>query len=383
AAALSLAQDPELAGRLKREGWKAVEDLATKPAARTDLEKLAGGEDRELQWWAGAALSEIEAREKGGAAWIGVLPVTLQAKEKKAHEILSELFALEKLRLEGRLALAEKAVSVSFQGVPFFQAVDEVCLEAGCRLRRRTDGAFELMPDDGQFRRPDAYAGPLAFTVGSVTFRSTADFRKDPQQRLELGLSVRVDPRAWIRPAEARWEFVSATDDTGAALEIRNSGGFGFSGQQPYSLSLKAWLSPPGKAVRKIASVRGTVRFPLCRDLHELVFSDVANAPDQTREVGGMQITLKPLQVEDRTCSVHLEVSPKEAPGAPGVSDLVLEDSGGRKFLSSGGSSGNGFILKMFRMNENMKAPERLQVTVMPDLHVRKLYFELKDIPLP
>ncbi|HVR84934.1 MAG TPA: hypothetical protein VMU54_11530 [Planctomycetota bacterium] len=382
AAALSVAQDPGLAERLKREGWKAVEDLATQPAAKADLERLAGGDNRTLKWWAGAALAELEARERGGAGFIGVLPVTLEAKEKKAHEILSELFALEKLRLEGKLTLAEKVQSVSFRAVPFFQAVDEVCREAGCVLRRRTDGAFELMPGDGQAGRPDAYAGLLAFTVSSLVFRSTADFRKDPEQRLELGLSVRVDPRAWIRSSMSKWDFVSATDDTGAPLEIRNPGGMGYAAQQPYSFTMKPSLSLPGKAARKIASVRGIVSVPICRDLQELVFSDVVNTPDQTREVGGIKVTFKQLQLEGQTCSVNLEYTPKEAPGAPTLMDLLLEDSGGRRFFGSGGGSTTGLMYLKFRTPENMKPPERLRVTLMPDLYVRKVYFEIKDIPL-
>ncbi|MBI3855431.1 MAG: hypothetical protein HY293_07045, partial [Planctomycetes bacterium] len=194
-AAAFLLQDASPGDRLKREGWKAVEELGAQAALKPELEKLAAGDDAELRWWAGAALAEIEARAKGAAAYIDVRRVTLEAKEKKASEILADLLAVENLRLTGDLTPAEKAVSVAFKGTPFFEAVDGVCREAGCVLRRRTDGDFEVKIDDGRTIRPNTYAGPTSVAVRSLTFRSQADFRGDPAHRLDLGLSFRMDPR--------------------------------------------------------------------------------------------------------------------------------------------------------------------------------------------
>jgi hypothetical protein len=382
--ALLPGQEGTTSDRLKRDGWKAVEELGAQAALKPELEKLSAADDPELQWWAGAALAEIDAREKGAAAYVGLRRVTLEAKERKAHEVLSDLLALENFRLVGDLAPAQKSLSVKFSQTPFFQAADEVCRDAGCILRRRPDGDFEVKNERGRAGKPTAYAGPLCFEVTNITVISTAEFRGDPEHRLVLGLAVRMDPRVVARARGCDWQFVSARDDTGADLKIRGPGGWGWSGNdQPPEVSLKPSLARPGKAARKVASIRGIAILQVGRVSQEMQFDDVLSAVDQQREAGSLKITFKSLTFADRKYSAFLQYSPTETPATPNPNDLVLEDAAGGRFMGSGGSVGGGSILMHFEPRGPAKTPARLRLTVFPDIHPRKVYFELRDIPIP
>lgn len=381
--ALLAAQDSALAERLKRGGGKAVEELSTTPSAKPDLEKLAAGNDAELKWWAGAALAEIDAREKAGPDFINPRRITLEAKDRPAHEVLAEILAGEKFRLAGDLGPARQEVNVAFQETPFLRAVDEVCRQAGCALQRRPDGSFDVKADSLRIGPPIAYAGPQAYVVTGVTHRSTAEFRGDPVHRLEIGLAVRTDPRAWIRPRACDWEFVSAVDDTGTALEVESGSSRGWSGdEQPPTITMQASVAMPGKAAMKIARLRVIARVTLCRSPRELVWDDVLKAEGQRREAGPIQITLRSVTFEDRKYRAFLDYVPKNAPGAPDTNDIVLEDAEGHGFSGGSGSSGEGSLSLEFQPWGRAKTPARLRLTALPGLHERRVYVELRDIPI-
>jgi hypothetical protein len=378
-----LAQDEALAGRLKRDGWKAVEELGTQPKLKPELQKLAEDGSDDLKWWAGATLAEIDARDKG-ADYVGSRRVTLEARERKAHEILSELLAPDRLQLTGDLKPAEKPVSVTFRDTPVFQALDDVCREAGCALRRKTDGMIEVRPAGGVTERPNTYAGPMSVAVTEFTLKSTADFRSEPQALLRIGITIRMDPRFWLLRRNCTWSFVSALDDTGAALAVTDPGGWGGSGvDQPFAYSMHPGVAPPGKKAKKIAVLRGIATVRICRSPQELVFTDLLTAPDQVREAGGIKITLRKVAFQDGEYEALLDYEPKDAPAAPALDDLLLEDAKGFRFPHGSGSSGNGSVFGIFRPTVPGKEPVRLRVDVPVGVHERKIYFELRDIPLP
>ncbi len=380
---LLAAQDSALAERLKRDGGKAVEELSTTPSAKPALEALAGGDDAELKWWAGAALAEIDAREKAGPDFVHPRRITLEAKDRPAHEVLAEILAGEKFRLAGDLGPARNEVNVAFLETPFLAAVDEVCRQAGCALQRRPDGSFEVKADPLRFGPPIAYAGPQAYVVTGITHRSKAEFRGDPVHRLEIGLAVRTDPRAWIRPRACDWEFVSAVDDTGATLEVESGSSRGWSGDhQPPTITLQASVAMPGKTASKIARLRMIARVTLCRSPRELVWDDVLKAEGQMREAGPIRITLRRMTFEDRKYMVLLDCAPKDAPGLPDLNDLVLEDSEGRRFSSGSGGSGEGSLFREFQPWGQTQTPARLRLTALPGLQERRIYVELRDIPI-
>jgi hypothetical protein len=258
-----------------------------------------------------------------------------------------------------------------------------VCRQAGCALRRRPDGGFDVKADRLRFEPPIAYAGPQAYVVTGVTHRSTTKFRGDPVHRLEIGLAVRTDPRAWIRPRTCDWEFVSAVDDTGASLEVASGGSRGWSGDhQPPTITLQASIAMPGKAATKIVRLRAIARVALCRSPWELVWDDVLKAEGQMREAGPIQITLRRMTFEDRRYRAFLDYVPKNAPGAPDMNDIVLEDAEGHRFSSGSGGSGEGNLFMEFQPWGRPMTPARLRLTALPGLHERRVYVELRDIPI-
>lgn len=383
-AAILLAQDAALAERLKRDGWKAVEELAAQPKLKPDLEKLAGSDDAELKWWAGAALAEIDARACGIADFEN-RRVTLEAKERPAHEVLAQLLAPDGLRLTGPQASAP--ITVSFKSAPVLAALDEVCRQAGCALRRKPNDEIEAQPDrSNEIGRPIQYAGPQAFLVGDVTHRTVTDFAGEPRQDLHLRLTVRGDPRAWMPVEPCGWKIVSAVDDTGRSLSVESDGGSKSwsGGVQPPSISLSLEFSAPAREARRIARLRGIATLALSRKPEEIVFTDVLK-DDQTREVRGIKVTLKKVTLEDREYRVRLEAAGKGAPSPRFMlRQARLEDAGGGGFFEGGGVSAEGesLLLKSFRAWDKDRVPVRVRVTLLPDAYGRTVYFEIKDIPI-
>lgn len=376
------AQEADLAERLRQGGWAAVAELAGQPERKPDLEALAENGDEELRWWAGAALAEMDAR-RTGAPDEGARRVTLEARERPAHEILSELLAPDQLRLAGDLKAAEKPVTVQVRDLPVFQALEEVCRAADCTLHRKPDGTLEVRAGPGKTGRPTLYAGPLAVTVTRRTFLSIAEFREPPRHELELGLDVRTDPRIWIRTRNVEWTFVSAKDDTGKVLAVLPLNGWSSSsGEQPASFSLRPTVSAPASAAKSIASLRGIATLQISNAREELVFDDVLSSAGQTRQAGGLKITLRSFDFQDRKYTALLDYDPKDFPGAPELDSLFLLDAKGRPFLTRGGASGNGGVLAQFDGSQPGREPARLRMEVLTGLHPRKVYFELRDIPL-
>jgi hypothetical protein len=375
------AQQAGVADQLLKDGWKAVEELGRQPKLKPELEKLAESDDEELRWWAGATLSEIDARAHGTAD-VEARRVTLEAKERPAHEILSELLAPDQFHLVGDLKAAEKPISVRFQEVPILQALDDVCREADCALIRRSGAALEVRVA-GPTERPNAYAGPTALTVLGRTYLTTAEFRDPPQHKLQLELVVRMDPRVWVSYRRTEWRLVSAKDDTGKALGVDELNGWGASlNEQPYSFTIRPTVSTPTGAAKSLRSLRGIASVHICKTPGDAVFDNVRSAAGQTRQVGAIKITLRSFEFEDRKYSAILDYEPKDSPDAPELDDLELQDAKGARIHYRGGSSGNGSIVCWFDGSHPEREPTKLRVQVLNGLHVRKVYYELRDVPI-
>jgi hypothetical protein len=381
---LALAQDADPAANLLKGGWTAVDELGAKPEMKGKLAELASGKDPELAWWAGAALAELEAREKAGDAWTPPLRVTLSAKERNAGEVLRELLVLAR----GRPVDApeeDPPVTVAFKETPYLEALDEVCRQGGFILARGAGGRLQLLKGEG-LHGPRLYRAGFAASIVQLVRRTEVNFREEPTSQLNLQLSLRADPRQRVLDAEPEFVLARAEDDTGRSLlkegskpTLRVRAGEGLALAQVV-------LEVPAPGARKIAVLRGTFTLAVAKKTEEIVFENVSKTPAQERESGGVKAVLKKAERTGDEVRVEVELSAKEKVPWPDTENLTLEDAEGRPFQrwgsSMNGSASGASYRLTFRDREGLGAIDKLRVSVVTESYPRRVFFELRDVVL-
>jgi hypothetical protein len=220
-----------------------------------------------------------------------------------------------------------------------------------------------------------------SYELHSVEHRTRADFSAEPSRTCEVSFLVAADPRAGWRIRECRWDFKSAVDDHGRLLEIEDTPGRGWMGRDHFRTSVSLTLRSLPSDARRLARLRGVATLSVWRTPQVLGFADVLNVRDQVRQAGPFTVTFGQVLRQDRQWSATLRYTPKDRPGGPTAEEVELEDAEGNAFRHGGGSWGGGHLTRFFSPEAN-RMPARLRLTVYPDVHLRRVYFELKDIPL-
>lgn len=392
---LGFVQDPGLADTLRKGGWKAVDDLGSRPEAKLGLEALAAGKDPELAWWAGAALADLDAREKGGPAWEPPLRVTLSSKERHAGDLLREL-----MTLAGRKGFeapeGDRPLTVVFKETPFLEALDEILRQSGLLLARGPGGRMVAAPGDVP-PGPRFYHAGFSASVLSLVQRTETTFRDDPSSQLTLQLFLRGDPRCRIQGADAECLLVKAEDDTGrsllrekaepaAAPATPSKPSIRFRGPAEAGAVATLSLAIPSAGAKKISILRGTSTLTIARKTVEIVFEDLVKTPSQDRESGGVKAQLRKLERAADEIRLELELTGAEGVRWPDTDAVILEDGEGRPFQRWGSSmntSGTAATYRMtYRDREGLGAAERLRVSVVTEVYPRTVCFELKDLVL-
>jgi hypothetical protein len=380
-----LPQDADLASKLKSGGWAAVDELGAKPEMKSAIAELAGGKDVEVAWWAGAALDELEAREKAGDAYLPPLRITLEAKDRSAGELLRELMA----KAKGRpidLPEGDHPITVSFRDTSYLEAIDEVCRLAGLVLARGAGGRLQAVPAEPG-HGPRFYHAGFAASVVSLVQRTDVTFREEPASQLHLTISLRADPRLRILDEEVTCALSRAEDDTGRSLlkegakptiRIRGPAEGGAVGQLA--------LAVPAGDAKKIALLRGSATLTLAKKVEEIVFENVSKNGTQDRESGGVKASLKSVTREGEEIRLELELSAKDRVFWPSTDNLSLEDGEGspyQKWGSSMNSSGTSASYRLNYRDRNAQGPpEKFRISVVTETYPRQVRFEIKDLVL-
>jgi hypothetical protein len=381
-----LSQTPDPAADLLKRGWAAVDELGARPELKPRLQEIAASKDPELAWWAGAALADLEARENAGVAWAEPLRVSLSARERGAAEVLRELVALS-CPSPPTIDLTEddRPVTVSFKDAPYFQALDEICSQAGVVLTHGPGGRLQVMRADPP-RGPRQYRAGFAVSPLQLVRRTDVTFKEEPESQLNLQLMLRADPRMRILDAEGGCVLVRAEDDTGRSL-LKEGGKPAVrvrTGEGTASVQLMLGVQDP--AARRIALLRGTITFTLARKTEEIAFGDLAKGASQERESGGVKVVLKKIERMNDEIRAEVELSAKGRMPWPDTENLTLEDGEGRPFQRWGSSmnvSSTGASYRLtFRDRDGLGEARKLRISVVTESYPRRVFFELRGIVL-
>jgi hypothetical protein len=381
-------QDGSWADRLRQGGWSAVELASARTQAKPDLEALAAGRDAEVAWWAGAALADLEAREKAGSAQAPPLRVTLAARDRSGTDLLADLLALG-----GRKGVefpeGDRLVTVAFKETPYLQALDEVLRQSNLILTRGAGGRLQAItaePPGG----PRFYHAGYGVSVLSLVRRTDATFKGPPVSQVNAQLLLRGDPGFRILDTEADCVVVRAEDDQGHSLlrEVEESSKsmVRLRGHAEGGAVAMITLGTPAPGARRIALLRGTSTLTLARSSTEILLEDLGKKPSQEREVGGVKAQLRKVERTGEDIRVEMELTGAEGTRWPDADALILEDAEGRplhRAASSFNTSGISAVYRMtYRATDTVGPFERLRITVVTETYPRKVYFELKDLVL-
>ena len=233
--------------------------------------------------------------------------VDLDLKEVGTHAAFEELFKQAGSTLTLPQNLTERKITYRASGVPFWQAVDDLCrLNGGLRHPKHPFKEERVLHALPWVEYPAVYQGPLRLSVfdaariREVRYPGRAD-RTD--LTLVLQWAAPVEPiREWLGKA-GDLRLLRVEDDTGRSLlpEIKVSIEFEFGNMGWGSTPACFWirhLQPAAAGAKKVARIDAEWEGTILRDIEEVVFENPAESVGTAKKIGPMTLALKSFSKE-------------------------------------------------------------------------------------
>lgn len=290
------------------------------------------------------ALEQNRAATGGGAA-----PVTLRVERRPLSEILAELERQTGNRLvdarRGRGQPADNPqLSLDFQGIPYWTAVDRLLDQAGLSVDvYGADGALQLIaPSERPAARAAraAYCGP--FRIEPVTVIAQSDLRSPGSGVLRIQLEIAWEPR--LRPINVlqRAADMLAVDEAGRTLPLENPGATleAVIQRRTIALQMQVLLKLPPRNVQQIARLEGTLRALLPGPPETFTFERIAPGVRMENRIADAQVAVTRVQREGGNWAVEMTLRFDRAGAALEShrgwvfdNEAWLEDAAGKRLL--------------------------------------------------
>jgi len=377
---------------LKKDGWRAVENLLEKgEASRAALEKAAAGVDPDAAFFASAALAELDCRKGGDFPSV---PRTRSAQGDAAI-VLAALF--KSAGLEAILDdVPQKPLAIP-DGLTFAEAlqaasdaldVDFVQAESGAWKAGRSAGprprfasgrvrAFVTAVSNGTYWRPGL--APRCLYWIRATVDGFGRFRQPPLYA-DLRVIEAVDEHGRDLRSKRDW-FEQSVDRREAKDRERRAG-------------LTVDLEAPDLKSTKVARLRLAVDFAFRKKDGTISFDHPDGATKVKKKVGDVEAIL--VRAGKREAGFEVEVELK----APGIGSRIskdeddflgspvahLLDADGKGWHSDGssvGTDGGTYFFKQEYTNTGTAGPPAtFSVSLITEVENRSVVVEFRDVPL-
>lgn len=259
---------------------------------------------------------KIETRTAKAA--VEATTVTLAANNMPLSELFAALENQTGNRLKDNRQLgpaemaAEKGVTIEFKDEPFWSSVDQILDQATLGVYNYGgEPALSIVPrdvNDGPRHANAAYVGPFRLEILDV--QAQRNLRQPSKPTLKLKLEVAWEPRlrpiAITQPAAQ----LAATDETGqpiavgqpeAELDVEVP-----SGTQAAEIILP--LVSPTRDVKRIASIKGTLRALVPGRQEKFRFRDLAKASGKSQRRGGVEVILDDVRKNNEVWEIHMRM---------------------------------------------------------------------------
>lgn len=389
-----------------REREDAARQLEGAPDALTALRAALRHPSAETRRRAAVLVERLERR-----ALTEPTRVTIRATDKPVLEVVQAIAAQAGVDVRPA-TLTARRVSVNLDGVPFWDAIEEVQRQSGCTVADQGDGG--LVVSEGEADAPPGRTvGPFRVSALSVTLNRTltlsAAARRNPgfvplNEQLSLAFSVSAEPKVPLL-GMGQPVLLAAVDDRGDSRLPQTAGGpsewvEAHYHRQMFRQTQQQGVLALGRGARdggRLRLLRARVPLTLLGKQRPDAVIDIAPKQKAGRASGRVaELELHDLSspvpgLFTVTASVRQLGQPDEDGNwASTVAQrLELADAQGRRYQSMGISNfmegGAGRLRATFQFTANAQKlgpPARLTyVEWVPQAH--ELVFELRDVPLP
>jgi hypothetical protein len=388
---LLLPQD-NIAGRLKKEGWRAVHDLIDQGEdARGAIEKAAADRDPDVAFFAKAVLGELDFRRGGGFAPVprtrsasGDAPAVLAGLFKAAEvEFIPDDVPKKPLTLPDNLTFAE--------------AIEEASRALNVEFTQAENGAWKAIGPP--VKLPRFAAGRTRAVVAEVS--RGISWRPGRTPRCFYWVQGRMESFGRFResPMYADLRVIEAVDEHGRDLRRKDGDEPFVKERDPKDKERQAYftvsLEAPDLTSTKIARLRLALDFAFRKKEGVITFDKLDGAASVRKKVGDVEAILVSAGWEDESFHVQMQLN------APGIESRLsrdpddfrsvevvahLLDAAGKAWDEGGGSSGSGGRGYEFSRDYNNRGkagpPATFSVSVVTEVETRSVHLEFRDVPL-
>jgi hypothetical protein len=337
--------------------------------------------------------------------------VTLKASNKSPKDVVAQIARQTGYAIELDGAGDDVKLSLDLADVPFWEAVDRVCIAAGLSVNQTHDetGALHLYFNDC-YDPHVSYWGPFRVVADHVS--SSRDLklsglpRRAPNLRqpehLHLNFDLFAEPKAEVLGL-GQPVLTKATDDTGASLLLPQPPQDRWDAYYPSPVGFRSFNHGFGVMLHRVSQrataireLRGRVPVILVSEARpEIVVADVLTA--KGKRFAGRTVDLEVVSVEYANDALSLELTARRKHGDPDdwhwlhvlPQRLEVTDTGGGKYAFNGVFEQNvGQNLVTYQMQfanrtgKKLGKPSKLQLVEWVTV-TRDVEFAFKDIPLP
>jgi len=385
-----LSQD-DVAARLKAEKWRGVQYLVEKgEGSRAALQEATKGGDRDVTFYAQAALAELDSLRAGGHSTV---PRTT-GTQAQAARVVADLFKSAGLSFSLD-SLPEKSLTLP-DGLTFAEALDAVSQELNVEFVQDDKGTWK---PGGPFNKvPRFSSGSVRARMEGVVGGTTWNPGLPPTRHLWLtgnlqGFFSRF--RAPVLYADLR--VLEALDEHGRDLrwhrDWHEDSIHAQEERRERDASFIVALKAPDLKTTRVACLRLAADFCFKKKEDRITFDKVAGARSVRTVVGDVEATLLRAGMEGDVFRVDVKV---KAPGVdariPGNEErrelgIRLLDAEGRAWERSGGGYGSdgreSTYESEFKNRAGAGPPATVTFSMITEVEVRSVYFEFRDLNLP
>jgi hypothetical protein len=271
------------------------------PLPRKELEAAAASPEAEVSLRATALLTRIKVAK----LW-EPRPVTLACRNEPASKALASIADQTGNRLfsgDHFGPLRDATVTADLKGVPFFQALDEICRQSGNQVRphydQRNPGLVVTAGDFGNC--PLAYAGPVRakITTARRVFIEEIDYEADAKETthtFQFNVQLSWEDQFRLVAYQSQLDMAEAVTDGGAALAAVPSSAPEWKtvsmANRQVTMGLR--LAPPPTSAQKLQTMRLRWGLLAVGDMATLEITDLKSTQPHAQD--DLELTVLALQ---------------------------------------------------------------------------------------
>lgn len=374
--ALAATQD-DPAETLRRDRWRGVDALVERSdEARPALERLAMGEDRDLAFYASAALAEIDALQAPGAK---ALVRTREASGSSARDELVPLFEAAGLRLAAG-TVPDKSVDLP-AGRPLLEALDLVSRRLDIEFYATAGGVWRATA--GRVPGPRFAFRRFRSRLDQIRIETSDEPGRAPVSSCRLRARLSGDEGAAIHSLGGI-RVIEAVDDAGRDLRPRGSGLVSYQdASEGHTFIIE--LKPPPAESRLLRRLRLAMEVQIEVGRGTIELSRPPAGRQATANADGVSVTILSAAGTRGGWQFQVRAEPDAALRGSCWNDARLTDSlgGAYRLESAAPATNRGATIWTVRYTNpgSVGEPETLALPVITSTFRRPLYLEFEDVP--